>query len=43
VEYLPTDEQIEDVLTKLLAKSKFVYFCDKLGMTENVPLAERKC
>jgi hypothetical protein len=43
VEYLPTDEQITDVLTKPLARSKFVYFCDKLGMTENVPLAEREC
>jgi hypothetical protein len=43
VEYLPTDEQIVDVLTKPLAKSKFEYFRDKLGMTENVPLAEREC
>jgi hypothetical protein len=31
VEYLPTDEQIADVLTKPLAKSKFEYFRDKLG------------
>jgi hypothetical protein len=31
VEYLPTDEQIVDVLTEPLAKSKFEYFCDKLG------------
>ena len=30
VEYLPTDEQIEDVLTEPLAKSKFKYFRDKL-------------
>jgi hypothetical protein len=43
VEYLPTDEQIANVLTKPLAKSKFVYFRDKLGVTENVPLAEREC
>jgi hypothetical protein len=43
VEYLPTDEQIADVLTKPLAKSKFVYFRDKLGVTENVPLAKREC
>jgi hypothetical protein len=43
VEYLPTDEQIADVLTKPLARSKFVYFRDKLGVTENVPLAEREC
>jgi hypothetical protein len=29
VQYLPTDEQIANVLTKPLAKSKFVYFHDK--------------
>jgi hypothetical protein len=43
VEYLPTDEQITDILTKPLARLKFMYFRDKLGMTENVPLAEREC
>jgi hypothetical protein len=43
VEYLPTDEQILDVLTKPLARLKFVYFRDKLGVIENVPLAEREC
>jgi hypothetical protein len=32
MEYLPTDEQIADVLTETLAKSKFEYFCDKLGV-----------
>jgi hypothetical protein len=32
VEYLPTDEQIADALTEPLAKSKFEYFCDKLGV-----------
>jgi hypothetical protein len=41
--YLPTDEQIADVLTKPLSKSKFKYFCDKLGVVENAPLAEREC
>jgi hypothetical protein len=43
VEYLPTDEQIAYVLTKPLARSKFMYFRDKLGVTENAPLAEREC
>jgi hypothetical protein len=43
VQYLPTDEQIADVLTKPLAKSKFEYFRDKLGVVENAPLAEREC
>jgi hypothetical protein len=32
VDYLPTDEQIANVLTEPLAKSKFEYFCDKLGV-----------
>jgi hypothetical protein len=43
VQYLPTNEQIADVLTKPLAKSKFKYFCDKIGVVENTPLAEREC
>jgi hypothetical protein len=43
VEYLPTDEKIADVLTNPLSKLKFVYFCDKLGVTKNVPLAEKEC
>ena len=29
VQYLPTDEQVVDVLTKPLTKMKFEYFCDK--------------
>jgi hypothetical protein len=43
VEYLPIDEQIADVLTKPLARSKFMYFRDKLGVIKNVPLVEREC
>jgi hypothetical protein len=43
VQYLPTDEKIANVLTKPLAKSKFEYFHDKLGVVENAPLAEREC
>ena len=41
--YVPTDEQIVNVLTKLLGRGKFVYFRDKLGVVENVSLAEREC
>ena len=41
--YVPTDEQIADVLTKLLGRGKFVYFWDKLGVMENVSLVEREC
>jgi hypothetical protein len=43
VQYLPTNEQIIDVLTKPLAKSKFEYFRDKLEVVENAPLVKREC
>ena len=32
LQYICTDEQIANILTKPLAASKFMYFCDKLGM-----------
>ena len=41
--YVPTDEQIADVLTKPLGRGKFVYCWDKLGVMENVSLVEREC
>ena len=41
--YIPTNEQIVDVLTKPLSQGKFVYFRDRLGVVENVSLAEREC
>jgi hypothetical protein len=43
VQYLPTDEQVVDVLKKTLIKTKFEYFCDISGMVENASLAERGC
>ena len=39
--YVPTDEQIADVLMKPLGRGKFAYFRDKIGVMENVSLAER--
>ena len=42
LQYIRTDEQIADILTKPLTLAKFVYFCDKLGITENTSLAERE-
>jgi hypothetical protein len=33
-QYVATDEQIENVLTKPLSRVKFVYFRDKLGMVQ---------
>ena len=39
IQYVATDEQIADVLTKPLAKVKFEYFRGKLGVLQiKVPL-----
>ena len=43
LQYIHTDEQIADILTKPLTTTKFVYFRDQLGMAENTPLTEREC
>jgi hypothetical protein len=43
VQYLPTHEQIADIFTKPLSKTKFEYFRERLGLMENVSLAEREC
>jgi hypothetical protein len=40
LQYIRTDEQIADILTKPLSLGKFVYFRDKLGMAKNVSLTE---
>ena len=42
LQYIRTDEQIADILTKPLIPSKFVYFSDRFGMAENASLAERE-
>jgi hypothetical protein len=39
---MSTDEQIEYILTKPHSRAKFFYFKDKLGMLQNVSLAERE-
>ena len=43
LQYIRTNEQIANILTKPLTASKFVYFRDKLGMAENTFLVEREC
>ena len=43
LQYIRTDEQIADILTKPLTASKFMHFRDKLGMAENASFAEREC
>jgi hypothetical protein len=43
VQYLPTHEQIADIFTKSLARMKFEYFRERLGLVENASLTEREC
>jgi hypothetical protein len=43
VQYLSTHEQVADVFTKPLARMKFEYFRERLGLVENASLAEREC
>jgi hypothetical protein len=43
VQYLSTQEQVKDVFTKPLAKTKFEYFCERLGLVENASLAKECC
>jgi hypothetical protein len=43
LQYVPTGEQIADILTKPLVKGKFVFFRDKLGVVQNTFLAKREC
>jgi hypothetical protein len=43
VQYLSTHEQIADIFSKPLAKTKFEYFCERLGLMENASLTKREC
>ena len=43
LQYLPTNEQVADILRKSLGKSKFVYFRDKMGVVQNTFLVKREC
>ena len=42
LEYIPTDEQTTDILTKPLSRIKFTYFREKMGIVEITPLTERE-
>jgi hypothetical protein len=42
LEYIPTDEQTTNILTKPLSIIKFAYFREKMGIVEITPLAERE-
>ena len=41
MKYLSKHEQVGDVFTRLLARMKFEYFRERLGLVENASLAER--
>jgi hypothetical protein len=43
VQYVPTGEQVVDILMKALMKGKFVFFKDKLGVVQNTFLTKREC
>jgi hypothetical protein len=42
LEYILTDEQTADILTKPLSRIKFAYFQEKMGIVEITPLDERE-
>jgi hypothetical protein len=43
LQYISTDCQVVDILTKELGKVKFVIFMDKLGVVSNPFIGKRKC
>ena len=43
LEYVSTDEQVADILTKSLPWGKHVYFRDKMGVVKNTFLGKREC
>ena len=43
LQYISTNEQVADILTKSLGRGKFIHFRDKLGVVENKFLVKREC
>ena len=43
LQYISTNEQVADILTKSLGRGKFVFFRDKLGVVQNTFLGKREC
>eukprot|EP00253_Pinus_taeda_P013586 PITA_13586 len=43
LEYIPTDEQVADILTKALPRGNHVYLRDKMGVVSNTFLGKREC
>ena len=43
LQYISTDEQVADILTKSLGRGKHIHFRDKLGVVKNSFLGKREC
>ena len=43
LQYISTDEQVVDIVTKSLGRGKFIHFRDKLGVVQNTFLGKREC
>ena len=43
LQYISTDEQVADILTKFLPRRKHVFFRDKMGVVKNTFLNKREC
>jgi hypothetical protein len=43
LDYIQTDEQMEDIFTKALSRWKFMNFRDQMGLRQNPFLAKREC
>jgi hypothetical protein len=43
LQYIPTEDQDVDILTKVLTRSKFEYHRDRIGVKDNPFLVEREC
>ena len=43
LQYISTDKQVADILTKSLGRGKFINFIDELGVVQNTFLGKREC
>ena len=43
IQYISTDEQVADILTKSLERGKHIHFRDKLGVVKNSFLGKSEC
>ena len=43
LEYISTNEQVADILTKSLPQGNHVFFRDKMGVVKNTFLGKREC